>query len=119
MYNPTIIEHFKNPRNAGEIEAPALTVEVSNPACGDVLRLSVLFEGDRVAKVRYKVRGCTAAIAAGSVLTELLRGKQAAELGSTDAGSVEAALGGLAPESQHAAVLCADAVKAVVRARAG
>src|SRR5260370_33141746 len=66
MYPAQLIDHFQNPRNVGELGPPAITVEVDNPACGDILRLSVRFEGGRAAEVRYKVRGCTASIAAGS-----------------------------------------------------
>src|SRR4051794_33920870 len=57
MYPLQLIEHFQNPRNVGELGPPAITVEVSNPACGDILRLSVRFEDGRAAEVRYKVRG--------------------------------------------------------------
>jgi len=66
VYPERLIDHFQNPRNVGELPAPAITVEVSNPACGDILRLSARFEGEVVAEVRYKVRGCTASIAAGA-----------------------------------------------------
>jgi len=80
MYPPRLIEHFQNPRNVGELGPPAITAEVSNPACGDILRLSVRFEDGRAAEVRYKVRGCTASIAAGSALTEWISGKTPDEL---------------------------------------
>ena len=80
MYPPRLIEHFQNPRNVGELGPPAITVEVDNPACGDILRLSVRFEDGRAAEVRYKVRGCTASIAAGSALTEWIAGKTREEL---------------------------------------
>src|SRR5260370_34049641 len=66
MYPPRLIEHFQNPRNVGELGPPAITVEVSNPACGDILRLSVRLQDGRAAEVRYKVRGGTASIAAGT-----------------------------------------------------
>src|SRR3954447_22712970 len=115
MYPPRLIEHFQNPRNVGELAAPAITVEVSNPACGDVLRLSVLWQDGRVAESRYKVRGCTASIAAGSALTEWLAGKTRAEVSGFDASEIDAAVGGLPPASKHAAVLCADGVKALLR----
>lgn len=115
MYNERLLEHFTNPRNVGELEPPAVVVEVSNPACGDLLRLSVRFEGDRVAAARYKTRGCTASIAAGSALTEWLAGKTRAELAALGPAVIEEAVGGLEPASKHAAVLCADAVKALLR----
>ena len=115
MFNERVLDHFRNPRNIGELPAPAITVEVSNPACGDILRLSARFEGDRIAQAAYKTRGCTASIAAGSALTELLMGKGRSELKTIGASDVEKAVGGLAPETRHAAVLCADAVKALLR----
>jgi nitrogen fixation NifU-like protein len=114
MYNERLLEHFRNPRNVGKLEPPAVSVEVSNPACGDVLLLSVRFEDGRVAEARYQTRGCTASIAAGSVLTEWITGKSRAELAALRPETIEAALGGLAPESRHAAVLCVDAVGALV-----
>jgi len=113
MYPPRLIEHFQNPRNVGELAPPAITVEVSNPACGDILRLSVQFEEGRAAEVRYKVRGCTASIAAGSALTEWISGKTPDELAAFDLSLIDEALGGLPAASKHAAVLCGDAVKVI------
>lgn len=113
MYSERLLEHFRNPRNAGELGAPAVTVEVENPACGDILRLSARVEGGRVAEARYRVRGCTASVAAGSALTELVAGKSRRELEGITAAAVEEALGGLAAESKHAAALCVDAVRAL------
>ena len=115
MYPERLIEHFQNPRNVGELPAPAITVEVSNPACGDILRLSVQFDGDRVTEVRYKVRGCTASIAAGSALTEWMQGKSRAELATFDPAVVDEAVGGLPEASRHAGVLCRDGVRALLR----
>ena len=89
MYTQRILDHFQNPRNVGELPPPAVTVEVSNPACGDILRLSVRFDGDRVSEARFKTRGCTASIAAGSVLTEWIAGKTQAELGQLKASVIE------------------------------
>ncbi len=65
IYSEKFLDHFQNPRNVGELEPPAITVEVMNPVCGDILRLSALFENDAVAEVAYKARGCTASLAAG------------------------------------------------------
>ena len=111
MYPERLLDHFQNPRNVGELPAPAVTVEVSNPACGDILRLSARVENGRVAEARYKVLGCTASIAAGSALTEWLAGKSADEMAAFRPAIVDEAVGGLRTESKHAAVLCADAVK--------
>ncbi|HBY64376.1 MAG TPA: iron-sulfur cluster assembly scaffold protein, partial [Solibacterales bacterium] len=63
MYSERLLDHFKNPRHVGELAPPAVCVQVSNPACGDTLRLSVLFEGGRAVQVRFQTRGCTASIA--------------------------------------------------------
>jgi nitrogen fixation NifU-like protein len=117
MYPPALLDHFQNPRNVGELAPPAVVVEVSNPACGDILRLSVRFENGIAKEVRYKVRGCTASIAAGSALTEWIAGKTRAELATFLANTVDAAVGGLSAESKHAATLCADGVKALLRTR--
>jgi len=111
VYSEAFLDHFKNPRNVGELPAPAVTIEISNPICGDILRLSARFEGDRIADVRYKVRGCTASIAAGSALTEWMRGKSHSGLAELRPAIVEETVGGLIPESKHVAVLCVDAVK--------
>src|SRR5947207_14250448 len=108
--------HFKSLRNVGELPQPAITVEISNPACGDILRLSARFEDDRVAEVRYKVRGCTAAIASGSALTEWMQGKTRRELAAFDPAVVDEAVGGLPEASRHAGVLCREGVKALLRA---
>ena len=114
MYSPAVLEHFQNPRNVGELPPPARTVEVENPACGDILRLSVRFEDDRIAQVGYKVRGCTASIAAGSVLTERILGQSRAVLREFSADALAESLE-LPAESRHAAVLCIDALRAILK----
>jgi len=115
MYPDRLLDHFQNPRNVGELPLPAVTVEVSNPACGDILRLSARFENGCVTEARYKVRGCTASIASGSALTEWLTGKSREELATFAPAVVDEAVGGLPAASKHAGVLCADAVKALLQ----
>ena len=115
MYSEQLLDHFQRPRNVGELERPAITVEVENPACGDLMRLSVRLEGGRVVAARYQTRGCTASVAAGSALTEIIHGKSVSELSSLDSAAVVEGVGGLIPEARHAAVLCIDAVQAVLR----
>jgi nitrogen fixation protein NifU and related proteins len=78
------------------------------------LRLSAQFENDLVVEVRYKVRGCTASIAAGSALTEWMEGKTRGELGKLLALDIETAVGGLPAESHHAAALCVDGVRKLI-----
>ena len=111
MYPERLIEHFQNPRNVGELAPPAVTVEASNPACGDILRLSARFEANLAVEVRFKVRGCTASIAAASALTEWMTGKTREEIAAFQPSIVDDAVGGLPAASKHAAVLCADGVK--------
>lgn len=116
MYSEQLLEHFQNPRHVGQLPAPAVTVEVMNPACGDIMRLSARFEEGRVAEVRYQTRGCTASIAAGSATTELILNRTRADLAALTPAEIEAAVGGLAPESRHAAVLCLDSIRALLKA---
>jgi nitrogen fixation NifU-like protein len=115
MYSPELLDHFRNPRNVGELAAPAITVEVENPACGDILRLSASVEKETVTEAAYRVRGCTAAIAAGSSLTELMKGRQVSDLQRLSTADVASSLGGLPAESGHAAVLAIDALRAWLR----
>jgi nitrogen fixation NifU-like protein len=115
MFNETILDHFRNPRNAGDLADATATVEVTNPVCGDVLRLSVRVEGGRVGAARFKTQGCVVAIAASSVLTEMLASQTPAEAQRITPQQISDALGGLPPATFHAAQLCADAVAAVVR----
>jgi nitrogen fixation NifU-like protein len=117
LHTPELLEHFQHPRNVGQLPEPAVTVDVSNPACGDMMRLAARFENGRIVEARYQVRGCTASIAAGSALTEWLTGKSRDELATPEVvrAAIDKALGGLPPASTHVAVLCADAVKALLQ----
>lgn len=115
MYSERLLDHFRNPRNAGTIPPPAVVADVSNPACGDRLLLFARFEGDQVVEARYQVRGCTASIAAGSALAEWLEGKSREELRGLSARDVEDLVGGLEPATKHAAALCVDGVRAILR----
>ena len=116
MHSERLLDHFQNPRNPGELAPPAVQVDVTNPACGDMLRLSARFENGRVVEARFLTRGCTAAIAASSALTEWMAGKTYGELALLAPGIIEGAVGGLEPASKHAAVLCVDAVRQLLTA---
>ncbi len=113
MFSETVLEHFQRPRNAGALPGATAVVEVSNPVCGDVLRLAVIVEGGVVREARFLCRGCTAAIASGSVLTEMVKGRGAVELKSFEAASIAGVLGGLPPASFHAAQLAEDGARAI------
>jgi nitrogen fixation NifU-like protein len=111
MHSQRLLSHFENPRNPGELPPPAVKVDVTNPACGDMLRLSARFADGRVLEARFLTRGCTASIAASSALTEWMTGKTREELTALVPSVIEDAVGGLEPASRHAAVLCVDAVR--------
>lgn len=118
MYSELLLDHFRHPRHVGSLESADASVEVSNPACGDLLQLSVRLVDGVVRDVRYQARGCTAAIACGSVLAEWMAGHTAAGVATLTAASIEQLAGGLPPASRHAAALCADAARALTQALA-
>lgn len=115
MFNEIILEHFRNPRNSGELADANAQVEVRNPVCGDILRLSATIEDTRIVEVRFKTQGCVAAIAASSMLTGMLAGKSLEQARAITAPSISDSLGGLPPASFHAAQLCADGIAALLR----
>ncbi len=115
MHSERLLGYFRNPRHAGALAPPALKVDVTNPACGDMMQLSASFEDGRVRDARFLTRGCTASIAASEALAEWMSGKTRAELEGLTAAAMEEAVGGLEPASKHAAVLCVDAVKSLLR----
>ncbi|HTP89826.1 MAG TPA: iron-sulfur cluster assembly scaffold protein [Bryobacteraceae bacterium] len=112
MYSEILIDHFRNPRNVGELPSPpAIVASVENPACGDTMVLYARIADGRIAEVRYQVRGCTASIATASAFTELLLDRTRAGVKALNAADAETAVGGLPPESKHAAALCVQAAK--------
>ncbi|HEY4877820.1 MAG TPA: iron-sulfur cluster assembly scaffold protein [Candidatus Acidoferrales bacterium] len=115
MFNEIVLEHFRNPHNAGELANATATVEVTNPVCGDILRLSVRVEGNSIVEIRFKTQGCVAAIAASSILTDLLAGKSRVQAGEITAELISRSLNNLPPASFHAAQLCVDGVAALLR----
>jgi nitrogen fixation protein NifU and related proteins len=115
MFSDAVLEHFQHPRNAGELPDANVRVEVSNPACGDVLQLAAVIESGKVSELRFLCRGCTASIACASWLTESVQGKQLETLGHITPNFVAASLGGLPPASSHAAQLACDALHVLLR----
>jgi|ERR1022692_1011221 nitrogen fixation NifU-like protein len=114
MYSAQVLDHFQNPRNAGDIAGADATVEIENPACGDVLRLTLKVSEGRIAEARFKAKGCVAAIACGSALTELVSGKTLNEAQNLRREDLTAAVGGLPQASTHAAQLALDALSAAL-----
>src|SRR5260370_8981626 len=97
MFSDAVIDHFRNPRNAGELPGADASVEVSNPICGDILHLAARVEAGRIAEARFLCRGCTTSIACASLLTEQLRGRTLTEARSLTAEALAKPLGGLPP----------------------
>jgi nitrogen fixation NifU-like protein len=114
MFSASVLDHFRNPRNAGELPGATAVVEVSNPVCGDILKLSAQVVDGRFAEVRFLCRGCTTSIACASLLTEKISGRGASEVRSLTPENLSAALGGLPAATFHGAQLAIDGLKALV-----
>lgn len=115
MYSAQLLDHFQNPRNPGEVSEPNAVAEVENPACGDVLRLTLRVEGGRITEIRFKAKGCVPSMACGSVLTELVAGQTVDACRALRRESVVEAAGGLPQASMHAAQLALDTLLAALR----
>ena len=113
MYSETLLRYFDAPKRVGTLPSPAMQAEVTNPICGDILRLSVLADNGRIVDAAFQARGCTASIAAGAALAEWAIGKEITELRALSATEIETLLDGLPNESKHAAILAVDAARAV------
>jgi len=115
MFSEAVLEHFRNPRNAGELPGATATVEVSNPVCGDILKLAARVVGGRIEEVRFLCRGCTTSIACASLLTEQLRDRALPEARKITADSLSEVLGGLPSTTFHGAQLAADALTTLLQ----
>jgi nitrogen fixation NifU-like protein len=116
MYTSAVLDHFQNPRNAGDLLNPTASADVSNPVCGDILRLAIRVVDGHIVETRFGAKGCVSAVAASSILTELLTGKSPGEAGHISAETISDALGGLPSATYHAAQLAADALRVVLAA---
>jgi len=114
MYSAQLLDHFQNPRNPGDISEADATAEIESPACGDVLRLTMRMKDERITEIRFKAKGCVAAMACASALTELVTGKTLQEARTLDRENVIAAVGGLPQASTHAAQLALDALEKIL-----
>jgi nitrogen fixation NifU-like protein len=114
MFSEAVLDHFRNPRNAGELPGATASVEVTNPVCGDILRLFARVEGGRFAEVRFLCRGCTTAIACASLLSEQLKLRSVSEICNITPDSLSETLGGLPPATFHGAQLAADGLAALL-----
>lgn len=110
MYTDLVMDHFTNPRNVGEVEGADGVGQIGNPVCGDVMRISIAVDRDRIADVKFKTFGCGAAIATSSMVTEMVMGRTLQEAADISNKAVAEALGGLPPNKMHCSNLAADAL---------
>jgi nitrogen fixation NifU-like protein len=115
MYSPQVLDHFEHPRNAGAIAGADASARIENPACGDILELTMRVEEGRIAEIRFRAKGCVAAMACGSALTELVRGKSVDAAHKLTREELLQAVGGLPQASSHASHLAMDALEAALQ----
>lgn len=113
-YSEKVMDHFSNPRNVGELRDANGIGEVGNPKCGDIMKMYIKVENDRITDVKFKTFGCGAAIATSSMATELIKGKTLKEALSLTNKAVMDALDGLPPVKVHCSVLAEQAIKSAI-----
>ena len=113
-YSEKLLDYFQNPRCVGEIADADAAAEVSNPICGDVMKLWVKLEGDRIGDAKFKAQGCSAAIATSSYATEMIIGMSISEARRVSKEQIAEALGGLPASKIHCSVLASDAIRKVL-----
>lgn len=110
MYTEKVMDHFSNPRNVGEIEDASGVGEVGNAVCGDIMKVYLKIEDNRIIDAKFKTFGCGAAIATSSMVTEMVKGKTLEEALTITNRAVAEALDGLPPQKMHCSNLAADAM---------
>jgi len=115
VYSAAVLDHFENPRNTGDVEVPDASAELENPACGDILRLTLKLDAGRISEIRFRAKGCVSAIACGSALTELVRGRTPDEARSLSRAELVRTVGGLPEASSHASYLAIDTLQALLQ----
>ena len=115
MYSDKVMDHFKKPRNMGEILNPDGVGTVGNPVCGDLMTMYIKVKNNRVEDIKFKTFGCGAAIATSSMTTALAKGKTLDEAMAITRESVAESLGGLPKVKMHCSNLAADALRAAIK----
>ena len=115
VYSAELLDHFQNPRNAGEVAAPDRAARLENPACGDILELTLKLEGRRIADIRFRAKGCVPAMACGSAITELAKGKSVDQARQVSREDLVQKVGGLPQAAAHASHLAIDTLAALLR----
>ena len=114
LYSEKVMEHFKNPRNVGEMENPDGIGHVGSPVCGDIMELYIKVNDGTIVDARFKTFGCVAAIATSSMVTEMVKGKSIEEAIKLSNRAVAEALDGLPPAKMHCSVLAEEALKSAI-----
>ncbi len=114
MYSAQVLDHFEHPRNAGTVANADASVRLENPACGDVLKLTLRLSDFRIGEIRFLAKGCVCSMACGSALTELVQGKTIEQARGLKRDELIRAVGGLPPASVHASHLAMDALSAAL-----
>ena len=114
LYNETVMEHFMNPRNMGDLKDADGVGEVGAAACGDIMKISIKIKDGKIEDARFKTFGCGSAIASSSMATELIKGRTIDEAMNFSNQEVVTALGGLPPVKIHCSVLAEEALKAAL-----
>jgi nitrogen fixation NifU-like protein len=115
MYSAQVLDHFEHPRNAGLVTDPDASVQIENPACGDILKLTLKLSGGTISEIRFQAKGCVASMACASAVTELVRGHTVERARELRREELLAAVGGLPAASMHASHLALDALAAALR----
>jgi nitrogen fixation NifU-like protein len=114
LYNDTVMDHFLNPRNMGDVQEADGVGEVGAAACGDIMKISLKIRDGKIEDARFKTFGCGSAIASSSMATELIKGRTLEEAKNFSNQEVVDALGGLPPVKIHCSVLAEEALKAAI-----
>lgn len=114
LYSEKVMDHFRNPRNVGDMENPDGTGHVGNPICGDIMELYIRVKDNIIADAKFKTFGCGAAIATSSMVTEMIIGKTIDEALEISNKTVAEALDGLPAAKMHCSVLAEDALKSAI-----
>lgn len=115
LYSEKVMEHFRNPQNAGELADADGVGVAGNSRCGDIMKIYLKIDGGVVADVKFETFGCGSAIASSSMATEMIKGKPLTEVLQLTNQAVAEALDGLPPHKLHCSVLAEEAVKAAVK----
>ncbi len=115
MYSEKVMEHFRNPRNVGEMPDADGVGKVGNPVCGDIMELSIKVKDGKIEDAKFRTFGCGAAIATSSMVTELVKGKTIEDALEISNRAVAEALGGLPPVKMHCSVLAEQALRSAIQ----